>query len=270
MANVYKIQRPSGRFNVYTSNEANFVHIIDITPQTLTYQLKDTDTDTLYHNLVFNLDNLKQNQRFGEQTWWAIDDRYITYDSVNAGTSSLINIPSDGFISILDDTYVSKRGAIARFGVDNYDMCPIRIFVPTADGDFTTCSYAVIIPDTTDLHLNGVDLNPQPTTIDVTGGTVVEGEFYWRSLLSKVTATTQSSSTAGTSIKVNVTAEETNLKKLYLEPICGVLDRTEVKLTNGSGSFNILTSTLIAGETVEVKIGHKKFSNITKFTKVLS
>lgn len=75
--------------------------------------------------------------------------------------------------------------------------------------------------------------------------------------------------TAGTTINVQVTTNP-SFKRVYLESICGVLDRSEVVLKNGQGQFNILTSTLQAGEVVDVKVGFKYWTNVERIQITLS
>jgi hypothetical protein len=57
---------------------------------------------------------------------------------------------------------------------------------------------------------------------------------------------------------------------VYVTQVCGIPDRTKVTLTNGTGTFNIITTTLLPGEKAEAKVGHKTWFNTDKITKTLS
>ena len=61
-----------------------------------------------------------------------------------------------------------------------------------------------------------------------------------------------------------------NIKKVYVEQVVGIPDRLEVKLTNGTGTFKILTSTLDPGDIASVKVGFKYWTNVETVTKILS
>jgi hypothetical protein len=86
-------------------------------------------------------------------------------------------------------------------------------------------------------------------------------------LITDIECTTQEVSS--NMIKVAVSVSNTKITQIYLEPICGILDRTVVNLTNGVGSFTILTNTLSAGDVVYIKVGYKHFSNVTTYTKTI-
>jgi hypothetical protein len=74
---------------------------------------------------------------------------------------------------------------------------------------------------------------------------------------------------AGTPVTVEVHTHP-GIKKLYVEQVCGIPDRREVKLTNGVGTFKILTDTLEPGEVASAKVGFKYWTNVETVTKTLS
>jgi len=59
------------------------------------------------------------------------------------------------------------------------------------------------------------------------------------------------------------------MDSIYVTQVCGIPDRTKVTLTNGTGTFNILTTTLQPGEVAEAKVGFKHWFNTDKITKTL-
>lgn len=57
---------------------------------------------------------------------------------------------------------------------------------------------------------------------------------------------------------------------IYVNQVCGIPDRTKVTLTNGTGTFNILTTTLLPGEVASAKVGFKHWFNTDTISKTLS
>ena len=53
---------------------------------------------------------------------------------------------------------------------------------------------------------------------------------------------------------------------VYVQQVIGILDRTRVELTNGSGSFRVLKNSLESGEKVKARVGFKYYEAMNKFT----
>jgi hypothetical protein len=66
---------------------------------------------------------------------------------------------------------------------------------------------------------------------------------------------------AGTTIPVQITTAP-GIEYVYVEQECGVPDRTKVTLTNGTGTFNIITTSLQPGDVASAKVGFKTWTNI--------
>lgn len=77
-----------------------------------------------------------------------------------------------------------------------------------------------------------------------------------------------SSTVSGDVITVNFTTGQ-NISTIYLGQDVGYLPKTSIPVTNGTGSFKVITTGLDAGEEVKVKMGHKYWSNQVTFTKTL-
>jgi hypothetical protein len=141
-------------------------------------------------------------------------------------------------------------------------LCPFRIFITNADGDFTNFEY---------LTLDSVTDNEPRTSIQVNSPNTQNGNKEWKNLFSSIsTSTEQTTVNVGDTITVEVQSSDANLDIVYLEPICGIVDRTRVNLTNGIGTFNILTSSLKTGDIIDVKINHRSYTGVGRFTKTLS
>lgn len=74
---------------------------------------------------------------------------------------------------------------------------------------------------------------------------------------------------AGDPVNVQVTTSP-HIDYLYVQQVCGVPDRTRITLTDGVGQFNILTSTLSAGETAAAWVGFKHYPQLVEVFKDLS
>lgn len=261
MANFYNFDGSAGFFSLVTPDPASFKHIFNITQNNLEYSFVHVeDNNKVLCNISLSLEVLKSHNRYCSQSFWAFDDNGALGVSTDLYTITRTN----QLVSILDNTKITKSSNLFLHG-DGQSVIPFRIFVNDKDGDFTTFSYFVYSPDPT----NGTDIG-HTTTVVTNVGEAPTGFTKWKTIIAPITlSTTQTTAKAGDVITVNVTTTDTDLDKIYLEQITGVLDRTVVSLTNGSGSFNILTNTLVTGDTVEVKAGHKLFTGVSTFTQTL-
>lgn len=82
-------------------------------------------------------------------------------------------------------------------------------------------------------------------------------------------STTSDDVPAGNPVPVYVKTAD-YLPYVYVTQVCGIPDRTKVTLTNGTGTFNILTTTLQPGDVAEAKIGHKWWFNTDTISKTLT
>lgn len=82
-------------------------------------------------------------------------------------------------------------------------------------------------------------------------------------------STTADPITAGNPVPVYVKTSP-YINYIYVTQVCGIPDRTKVTLSNGTGTFNILTTTLQPGETAEAKVGFKHWFNTDTIAKTLS
>jgi hypothetical protein len=122
--------------------------------------------------------------------------------------------------------------------------------------------YSLQVPEegevnhSTVIKLNGSDytlLDPKP----------------WKDFISPITATTASTISADSMVEVNLSTDP-SIHSIYLDPISGSPDRIKVKLTNGSGKFNVSTTGLESGDEIDIKFGFKSFTNVTRLIKTIS
>ena len=298
MANINKSRLPY-RFYSGLDDGSTLKHTVNITDELLSYKMessfvKDTiETTIVHYDFTLALSILKAHHRFGPQTLWGFytkptldSDIGVPYDY--AGTVPY-KCNNHDVRSILDETWTLKGGRWDLIQTASPNRTPVfYIFCPDSDSTFSDMTYCIGVPFTKleSLKMAGyanaeeLALNANKGRLDTLLGVevVVNAPHTWTdtpktlpSYFAEITATTTSvTPAAGDTIPVTVTCADTKLDTIYLEGIHGVLNRTEVVMTNGVGTFNILTNTMSSGDIVDVKIGHKLFSNLVRFTQTLA
>lgn len=274
MATIKKFTLPPSDFQFLKHKVCTINHILNITDNVFQYKLTqspvdDETEDTIIYDFTLSLDALKTHSRFSDQSYWTFN-----CSELPEATEDLSNVQ---LLSIFDLSFPTKRSRLILSTDIEYNKS-IRMFVPSANSTFSDCLFLVaqpldIIPAGTVIP-EEMDLPNITTTTTVNTPNVFINEVapsITKSIVASVTSsTTLSSPTAGTIIPVTVTCSDANVTRVYLEGIVGLTDRTEVPLTAGVGSFNIITDSLASGDTVKVKIGHKKYSSVNTFTKQLA
>jgi len=273
MATIKKLKLPpfwfSGSEGWLQHNVCTLNHTLNVTDNLLEYKLTRTKLDEETEDLIIydfkvTLDTLKNNKRLSDQSYWAFNcSKYVGQQE---------ELSNEQLLSIFDLSYPAKRKIVVLPADTDY-LSSIRMFVPSVNSKFTDCLFQVLQPE--DIVTPGA-LEPSSWNVTVnttvnSPNTFVNEDVKISNVIATITSSTSvSSPVAGDVIPVTVTCSDTSVTKVYVEQIVGTADRTEVDLTNGSGSFNILTNTLSSGDTVRMKIGHKKYSNINTFTKTLA
>jgi hypothetical protein len=272
-----------------------FTHTLDITDTVMEYKFSrkkmgDETADVIFYNIKLNIDLIRNHNLLTDQSYFTVKRNKIIPDlSVIEETNTLLKpensvqtelFNSLSLLSIFDKTYsVRPTNLITPWlESDKPYMFPLRIFVPHAAASFDECTFHVLATnDTTKVINNEDNIVPLITSdiwnivTDTTKHTVINSNTSYKSLFAPITSsTTVTSPSVGDAIPVTVTCADTSVSKLYLDQVVGVLDKLQVDLTNGVGTFTILTNTLSAGETVKVKIGYKKYSSVNIFTKTLA
>lgn len=274
MANIYKTYLPPrtwGEVFLYEDNNIEIINELKIEETKLTHTWTkkisgETPSEVVLYSIELDLETLKSSPRFGDQTFFTISNSEFVLPVIGSIQEEIHTVIEDQIISIFDRSSTNKSKFIfgSTHGTKNWSY-PLRIFVPNASGNFTNFVYQLIgakdFNVTNEKITNTFKVNT-PYTIETNSKKVSE-------FIANITSTTTGNPAVGDTIPVTVTCENTSVASVFLEPVVGIVDRTEVKLTSGVGKFNILTSTLEAGDIVKVKIGHKKWSNVNTFTKTL-
>jgi hypothetical protein len=111
-----------------------------------------------------------------------------------------------------------------------------------------------------------VDPTWAPHTITV-DGTAIDSTSFVKEIASikdLLYPITTSYTTSGNVITVNVTTNPA-ITEVYLSSTVGYIAKTVVPITNGTGTFNVVTTGLNSGDVVNVKIGYKYWSNVVTF-----
>lgn len=271
MATVEKFKLPPSNFEWLDYKVCTINHILNITDDVLEYKLtrsklEDETEDRVIYNFRVDLDTLKNHSRFADQSYWTFNSKY----SEDQTELSFVEL-----LSIFDLSFPTKRDRVI-LDTDLDYIKPLRMFVPSVNAKFTDCLFQVADPIDETIP-NGpipeetISWNITVNTTVNSPNTVVDQVRSIRTVIATVTSSTNvTAPAAGSLIPVTVTCSDVTVSKVYLEPVVGVIDRTEVVLTAGTGTFNILTDSLSSGDTVRVKIGHKKYSSVNIFTKQLA
>jgi len=274
-----------------------FTHTLDITDTVMEYKLSrkkmgDETADVIFYDIKLNIDLIKNHNLLTDQSYFTVKRTNLTGYPNNVEETNNLFKPIDlvqtelfnslSLLSIFDKTYAVRPTSLITpwLESDKPYMFPLRIFVPHAAASFDECTFHVL---TTNSSTKGELLNVEDNIVplintdiwnivtDTTKHTVIDSATSYKTFFAPITSnTTVTSPTVGDAIPVTVTCADTSISKLYLDQVVGLLDKMQVELTNGVGTFTVLTNTLSAGETVKVKIGHKKYSSINIFTKTLA
>ncbi len=261
MAIISKFRNSNNRFGSITTDTLQLEYDLQIYTNTIDITLTNKNDDTQLFQLHLDLQKFKDNSKFSGQSWFGINN-HILYEN-DEFISDLVTPSVIDLINLLEYSKVNKNNILVdtKDGVSasNTHLVPVRIFFPYESCDFTDCIIQVAAPE-------AGDLDHSVTIVTNSGNTVVEDFITWKDYFATITAT---GTISGDNINVTINVSEPNLEYVYLEPVVGILDRTKIKLTNGSGSFTIKTDTLSTGDTAEVKIGYKTYTNALTYTKTI-
>jgi hypothetical protein len=273
-----------------------FTHELEISNTVLQYKLSrkklgSETADVTLHNIELHIDTLRNHNLFTDHCYFTFDRKksdiifkapefVMEGDELQTETVQKTSILGADLLSLFDKTYAVRPSSLINPAVlsDYVYMFPLRIFVPHIEATFNDCTIVVLttnqstkLIDTPDNIVPLINTDVWNIVADTTKHTIVNSVTPLSNIMATInSSTTVSSPAVGTTIPVSVTCSDTSVSKLYLEQVVGLLDRTQVKLTNGVGSFNVLTDTLASGDEVKVKIGYKKYSNVNTFTKTLA
>ncbi len=232
---------------------------INTTPEYLEiklYSLVNGNERMLFWHKI-DLETLKSLNGFIDNTiWYVADDIAITEDS--SGTPIATTIRQDQIVDVFASTLATKSSVVGP--LYGYGKLPYTIYVGDSSGDFDDFTLV--------LRLNSLDefIFEGPSVSSITNETVPSA----RSLLPSITmSSTQTTIEPDSSITISITTDP-SVKEVYLEQVYGTLNKMRVPLTNGSGEFQLFSTSIASGEMVRVKAGYRKFTGVSDFSMTVS
>lgn len=207
---------------------------------------------------IIKLSELQKKSGFVDQTLWTRVSSSLLALEADPDTPYVYHptvVNEGNIIDMFGETVVAKPYTLTNLS-SKYTNYLYSIFVPDAS-DFSSCVIRLTI-----------DVNYEPgfEVVGPSANLFVDEHVLYTDLVSPITLSSNQTTVApDSSITVNVQTD-TFIDEVYLEQVYGILNKSRVKLTNGSGSFVIYANGLQAGETVKVKAGHKKFTGISNFS----
>lgn len=288
----YLYSTQEGGVTTVSTDAHEFTHFLEITDTLLQYRLTrkkmgaETE-DKILHDFELDINAIRNHNLFTDQSYFTLNRKTFAggvfepseTEQVAPQAEHSVALTTD-LLSIFDKTYAVRPSSliIPAVAADAPYMFPLRIFVPHVGATFDECTFHVLTTnesftniDAPDNIVSLINSDVWNISVDTTKHTVIDSATSYKSLLAPITSTTTvTSPSVGDAIPVTVTCADTSVSKLYLDQVVGLLDKLQVDLTNGVGTFTILTNTLSAGETVKVKIGYKKYTSVNIFTKTLA
>jgi hypothetical protein len=195
-----------------------------------------------------------------------LDSLYSQYVALEDGTIGPISVNPLQIQDQFASTYINKGNF---FDKANNGSSLYQIFVPFTEGaDMTNFSYRIMV-DGTQYGPVGKTL---PFEFDPTSPAIndVQSEPVRPiDLISPITMTGPSTANADSSITVNFETTP-GVSYIYLEQVHGMLPLVKVPVTNGTGSFKVLTLGMSSGDEIEVKAGFRKWNHVSSYTKTIS
>ena len=207
-----------------------------------------------------DLSTLKEEgNAFVDQTRWSVHDETVKVDFNGETHEPMARVLGRwDLVDVFANTFNSKK---KKSRESSEYLSTWSFFVPfIKDCSMTDFTYRLVL----DRDLTYV-IDPTSPSKDM-----IVDEPQADSIIAPITITPPATLSADSVAVVGVETSVPQIESIWIEPVVGQVDRTKVSLTNGSGSFKIITTGLTAGETVEVKVGYKKWTNVIKYTQTIS
>jgi hypothetical protein len=203
-----------------------------------------------------------------DNSLWTVrhDDFYSHSITSDTGVVGPITVNPLQIQDQFASTYLNKGNF---FDKSNNQSAIYQIFVPYTEGaNMTDFTYRINI-DETPYTATGKTI---PVVIDPSSpakNAIQTGSAKPIDLISPITLTGPSTISADST--ATITVETTpGVSFVYLDQVHGILPLVKVPLTNGTGSFKVVTLGMSAGDEVEIKAGFRKWNNVTAYTKTIS
>ena len=232
-----------------------------------------TENNRIINNFSIDMDHFSDAEAC---TLWYIKDEEVLKNVNSLGDAEEKIIAKQNLVNSLALTLPTKNFTI--FGNQTLMVLWVTKDNPTAEDIIvgiirpivsTDPDYNEILPE---MQLTGMAIKPQGDhTVTVTGNLTKHPndptvKMVLGLLLPQINVT--SSTVDGDVVTVNFTTDP-KMNNIYLVQNQGYLPKLKIPVTNGAGSFKVVTTGLDTGDVVSVKLGFKYWVNATEFTKTL-
>ena len=246
--------------------ELHFDYNITIESDVIKINIKNkTESNTTVFSAAIPFSVIKTHPSYAAQGFWCIPDSIVdTIIGIDKG-EYFVNT-QDKISSIYTESYVSKLSPLNP--VAGYQKCPVILFVPSISSTIDDIEFIINLHPSTyeddnitksfTYSINSAD------SADVTVITTI------KELIKPITVVASQTTTApGDLIDLTVSADPI-ISEIFVESIVGISNKIRIPLVNGSGKVSILTQGLETGDTVRIKFGHKYFTAVNNFTRILT
>lgn len=257
--NVYVDVQPTFfEVKMYYTEIENIAEVTN--PETLEVTPATTITHTKYlvwHKL--DLNTLTNINGFNDQTGWSVDDNVQTLNYTDSIPIAR-DLGDHDLVDVFSMTLISKPSRLTTRLSPHYKSS-WSMFVPFITGaDMTDFVYRLNLDE-------GLTYEIDPTS--PAKDDIINSIVSFKDLIAPITVTQPAGLSPDSVAEVTVNTLP-GIDSLWIEPIVGQVNKTKVKLVNGVGKFNIITTGLETGDTVEVKLGYKKWSNATSYKQTIT
>lgn len=244
------IKNNTANFKNHTPNEQGIVEdrfnqatmYVDANDQCFEIKITDESDNIIIWHKILNSNVLTA----------VTDDYSLIATNVGKRSDSVDSLSVADLHYVFDETYVTRKTVRTSSPIID---CPYSIFIRDAS---VGLSSATIIIDTPPSDLVSY-IFAGPSAADIENAQILDRE---RSLLPNIQLASSASVSADSVATVSVTSDS-DVKEVWLEPVCGIINKTRVSLTNGQGSFKVYSTGLETGDIMRVKAGHKKVLGMT-------
>ena len=208
--------------------------------------------------------------------WYINDDTVAEGVNQDDRNADMVTLKQSDFINSLAATLPTRdfnilgRNSLIAFYVSKDNPTPDDIVVIIVRPVVSTDSdYNEILPE---MIVNNIEISEGEgdNRVTVTGNLTKHPsdplKLMMFELLPEITVT--SSTVSGDVITVNFTTDE-QINNIYLVQDSGYLPKTKIPVTNGAGTFKVVTTGMDPGDTVRVKMGFKYWVSRNDFTRTL-
>jgi hypothetical protein len=244
----------------------NYINKIDVDGNNVRYRMICEADEYAIYDFTVSLDDILNNQNFGEQTIWGIDTSFSNENEKRTDKANTQEVPASNLVSIFAKTLNDKSRAL--FSPSSGVGVSFGIFVPFTGATIDDCT--IVISDMPDNSVqDGITItNTNDGPVPVVS---VARDVFIEQLVAGIQVTPSTTApSAGDDITLTVTCSDPEVHSIYVEPRSGIVNKTKVNLTNGVGSLIVKTGDLVSGDDVEIKFGYKYYTGVTKYLVTLA